>query len=86
MSGRSNTLSLNVQHMDVLVSFVPSKAMHAALAQPLERKAKLTSTAFEAHGIESIPPHMPPPSLFAAKAHPPCTKAADCSLVEYGTH
>ena len=72
--------------MDALVSFVPSKAMHAALAQPLEHKAKLASTAFEAHSIEGIPLHMPLPPLLAAEAHPPCTKAADCSLVEYGTH
>lgn len=85
MSRRSNSLSLNVQHMDALVSFVLSEAMHAALAQPLEHKAKLASTAFEAQGIEGIPHHMPPP-LLAAEAHPPCTKAADCSLVEYGTH
>lgn len=86
MSRRSNTLSLNVQHMDALVSFVLSESTLTALAQLLERKAKFISPAFEAHGIESIPPHMPPPLLLAAKAHPPCTKAADCSLVEYGTH
>lgn len=86
MSRRSNALSLNVQHMDALVSFVLSEAMHAALAQPLECTAKLTSNALEAHGIEGIPPRMPPPLLLAAGAHPPYTKAADCILVEYGTH
>ncbi|KAK2523270.1 Gdnf [Columba guinea] len=74
------------EHMDALVSFVLSEAMHAALAQPLECTAKLTSTAFEAHGIEGIPPRMPPPLLLAAGTHPPYTKAADCILVEYGTH
>lgn len=72
--------------MDDVVSFVPSEAMHAALAQPLERKAKLPSTAFEAHGIEGTLPHMPPPPLLAAEAQPPCTKAADCSLLGYGTY
>lgn len=72
--------------MDALASFVPSEPVHAALAQPLEPKAKLASTAFKAEGVEGIPPHVPPPPLLTAEAHPPPTGAAGCSLVEYGTH
>lgn len=41
--------------MDALVSFVPGKDMHAALAQQLEHKVKLARAAFEAHGTEGIP-------------------------------
>jgi len=61
---------------------------HLCRARPctqLDHKAKLGSTAFEAHGAEGIPLRMPLPPLLAAEAHPPCTKAADGSLVE-GTH
>lgn len=70
---RSNTP--NAQHMDALVSFVLAGTMHAALPQLLEGTAKLASSAFEARGIEGIPPHMPMPPLLAAEAHPSRAKA-----------
>lgn len=53
--------SLNAQHMDALVSFVLSGAVHAAPAQLLECKAELTSIAMalQAHGTRNIAPWMP---------------------------
>lgn len=69
--------SLNAQHMDALVSFVLSGAVHAAPAQLLECKAGLTSIAMalQAHGTRSVAPWMP--LCLAAKPCPQGTKAVD---------
>lgn len=74
--------SLNAQHMDALVSFVPSTAVHAGLSQLLKHTAKLVSTVLKHAGLKAL---LLTCHCLHFLQHKP-TRAAECSLVKCGTH